>query len=149
MQNICFVCTGNTCRSPVAEKILTKYLKQAGLTCFSVSSCGLNINKGDNINPYSIEALKDYGIKVKSRKAKALTKPMLKKYNLFITMTKAQKQAFSDQVQVFSFGELVGKGDILDPFGMPLENYKQMAKQIDEYCQLLVQKLNDIKGAKL
>lgn len=149
MQNICFVCTGNTCRSPVAEKILTKYLKQAGLTCFSVSSCGLDIIKGDNINPYSIEVLKDYGIKVKSRKAKALTKPMLKKYNLFITMTQSQKQAFPKNVQVFTFGELVGKGDICDPFGMPVESYRQMAKQIDEYCKLLVQKLIDIKEQKI
>ena len=146
MQNICFVCTGNTCRSPVAEKMLTKYLKKANLTEIKVTSCGLAVVKGENINPNSVTVLKNYGINVRSKKAKQLTKSMLKKCNLFITMTKSQKQSFPPNVEVFSFGEMVGGSDIVDPYGGTIDDYENMAKQIDEYCTLLVQKLKKIKG---
>ena len=147
MQKICFVCTGNTCRPPVAEKLLTKYLKKANLD-IKVCSYGLAVNKGDNINPHSASVLKDYGINVRSKKAKQITKSAYKKCNLFITMTKNQKQYFPQCVEVFSFGEIVGGEDIVDPYGQDLFVYQQMAKQIDEYCKILVQKLINIKGER-
>ena len=147
MQKICFVCTGNTCRSPVAEKLLSKYLKKANLD-IKVCSYGLAVNKGDNINPNSVNVLKDYGINVRTKKAKQITKSVYKKCNLFVTMTQSQKQYFPQGVEVFSFGEMVGGIDIVDPYGQDISAYKQMAKQIDEYCKILVQKLINIKGER-
>lgn len=141
MQKICFVCTGNTCRSPVAEKLMNYYFKKANITQIKVCSCGLNVNKGEDINPLSVLALKDYKIRVKSRKAKQLTKSTLKNCNLFITMTREQKNYFPKDVTVFSFGEMVGGEDIVDPYGGDEQDYKNMAKQIDGYCQILAQKL--------
>ena len=60
MQNICFVCTGNTCRSPFAEKIFNKYLKQAKLTEFKVFSCGIDADVTQDINPYVVQILKQH-----------------------------------------------------------------------------------------
>lgn len=139
------MCTGNTCRSPVAEKLMSKYIKQAKLD-LKVCSCGVDIVKGENISPNSTEALKAFKISAKKRLAKPLNKTLLKSNPLFITMTKHQKSYFPQGARVFSFGELVGKGDILDPYGQDQSVYNQMANQINEYCIILIEKLKNIKG---
>lgn len=145
MQSICFVCEGNTCRSPFAEKIFSKYLKQAKITDFKVSSCGISADTSQNINPSVITILKNYKINVKSRKAKKLTNATIKKYDLFITMTKYQK-SFVNAKNVFSFGEMVGGQDILDPYGQDFAVYEQVTNQIEYYCRLLVEKIVKLKG---
>ena len=144
MQNICFVCDGNTCRSPFAEKLLNKYLKQNKIAGFAVKSCGLNIDPSSNINKYMVEILKMHKINIKSRKPKKLTKKTIETTNLFITMTVYQKQ-FIDAKNVFSFGELVGGQDIIDPYGQSFDVYKQTANQIEQYIKILIDKIIKIK----
>ena len=137
---ICFVCEGNTCRSPFAEKILTKYLKQNKIDGFKVVSCGLNVDANSNINSNIVQILKNYKINVKSRKPKKLTKTILSKTNLFVTMTAYQKQ-FIKAKNVFSLGELVGGVDIDDPY----EYYLKTTNLIDSYIQVLIDKMLKLK----
>ena len=144
MHNICFVCDGNTCRSPFAEKVMNKYLKQNNIDDFKCYSCGLNVDKNSNINNFVVEILKKYKINVKSRKPRQLTKTLTKKYDLFITMTKSQKQ-YIDAKNVFSFGEMVFGDDILDPYGGTMEDYTKMANIVDLYCKKLIEKIKLIK----
>lgn len=141
---ICFVCEGNTCRSPFAEKILTKYLKQNKIDGFKVVSCGLNVDANSNINSNIVQILKNYKINVKSRKPKKLTKTILSKTNLFVTMTAYQKQ-FIKAKNVFSLGELVGGVDIDDPYGQPYEYYLKTTNLIDSYIQVLIDKMLKLK----
>ena len=145
MQSICFVCEGNTCRSPFAEKIFSKYLKQAKIEGFKVSSCGICADTTQNINDSVVAILKNYKITVKSRKAKKLTKATTKKYDLFITMTRYQK-SFIDASNVFSFGEMIGGEDIPDPYGQNFDVYTKVTSQIEYYCRLLVDKIIKLKG---
>ena len=142
---MCFVCEGNTCRSPFAEKIFSKYLKQAKIEGFKVSSCGISADTTQNINPSVVTILKNYKINVKSRKAKKLTKATTKKYDLFITMTKYQK-SFVDAPNVFSFGEMIGGEDIPDPYGQDFNVYTKVMEQIEHYCKLLIEKIVKLKG---
>ena len=144
MHNICFVCDGNTCRSPFAEKVMNKYLKQNNIGDFKCYSCGLNVDKNANINDYVVQILKKYKINVKSRKPRQLTKTLTKKYDLFITMTKSQKQ-YIDAKNVFSFGEMVFGDDILDPYGGTMEDYTKMANIVNLYCKKLIEKIKLIK----
>ena len=144
MQYICFVCEGNTCRSPFAEKVMNKYLKQNNISDFKCYSCGLCVDKNSNINSFVVEILKNYKINVKSRKPKQLTKTLTKKYDLFITMTKSQKQ-YINAKNVFSFGEMVFEGDIEDPFGGTFEDYLNMTNKVDLYCKKLIEKIKLVK----
>ena len=49
---------------------------------------------------------------------------------------------------VFSFGEMIGGEDILDPYGQDYQTYLNMSKQVDDYCKILIQKIINIKGNK-
>lgn len=146
MQTICFICEGNTCRSPFAEKIFNKYLKDNNIKDFKAISCGYNVTD-NNINENVIKILKNYNINVKSRKPKKLTKSILQKGNLFITMTVYQKQ-FVNAKNVFSFGEIVGGHDIDDPYNMPFEYYLNTTKTIENYCKILIDKIINLKENK-
>ena len=148
MQNICFVCDGNTCRSPFAEKMFNYYLKQYKVVDFKGFSCGIFADTNQNINPYVVQILQTHSIKVKSRKAKKLTNSCYKKYQLFVTMTKEQKSFVKSQ-NVVSLGELVGGEDIIDPYGKSYDEYIKMTEQVDNYVRLLVQKIVDkVYGGK-
>lgn len=144
MKQICFVCTGNTCRSPFAEKLLSKYFKQDKIL-IKVCSAGLDIVKGEKTNEMSIKMLQNFGIKVKPKQSKKISKSLLKNCDLFITMTKEQKK-YLPNVNCISFGELVGGEDIIDPYMQGEEAYRIMALQIDDYCKRLMSKINLIKG---
>ena len=73
VQRICFVCTGNTCRSPMAEKLLDKALKAQKLGGFTVTSAGTAAKRGDTINPKSALVLQENGINVETFKSKKIT----------------------------------------------------------------------------
>lgn len=141
---ICFVCEGNTCRSPFAEKLFSKMLKQNNILGIKVTSCGINSLQNSTTSPQTLNLLKSYGINFKGKKAQKLTKSKLDKTNLFITMTKTQKQ-YVPAKNVFSLGELVGGDDVLDPYGKDYEAYLFMAKKVYEYLQILLNKIKNIK----
>ena len=141
---ICFVCEGNTCRSPFAEKLFSKMLKQNNILGIKITSCGINSLQNSTTSPQTLNLLKSYGINFKGKKAQKLTKSKIDKTNLFITMTKTQKQ-YVPAKNVFSLGELVGGDDVLDPYGKDYEAYLFMAKKVYEYLQILLNKIKNIK----
>lgn len=141
MRKICFVCTGNTCRSPMAEKLMKKHLDNLGVKDVEVSSLGISVIKGQKMNDFANNALKPYGIRKSARKAKQLRPQDLKKDILFITMTNEQKQCFGQNKNVFSLGELVGGEEVVDPYGFGQDVYDQTAKQLNVYTHKLAQNL--------
>ena len=55
MFNVTFVCTGNTCRSAMAEGLFKKILKDRGITDITCHSCGLAAYTGDEASPQAVE----------------------------------------------------------------------------------------------
>ena len=138
MKKICFVCTGNTCRSPMAEIILKSKLKLAGITDVRVTSAGLSATSGEKMNPKSRTALKLLGLKGYSFKAKNLNQKLLKGSDLIIYL--------AGEKNVYTMDELTGLGDILDPYGLDQSVYVQTSHQIEDACTVILTKILQAKG---
>ena len=140
MIKIRFVCTGNTCRSIMAERLLKKMIKDKKIDNIKVSSRGI-LAKGENIAQNAKLVLKECRASVANRKAVKLGK--IDKDTLYIAMTENQKaQVKSDKV--ISMKSLLGE-DIADPFGQSIEEYRKVAQKLILANQVLLDKIFEHK----
>lgn len=143
MQKIMFVCTGNTCRSPMAEYLLKHLLKTAEITDVKVTSAGLSACETDSINPKSVVALKGEGIIVRRFKPKRATEDLVRKQNAVICMTEAHKKYFVGFNNVYTIDELTGVGEIVDPYGLTQAEYDACLKQLKDACKIIFNLLTE------
>ncbi len=151
---IVFVCTGNTCRSPMAEAVFKAFALEQGLTKLKIRSAGVRAKKGDVLNPKSQTALLEAGLELPDFKPAKLTNAMLKQSLAVVCMTDSQRdlvmemrwQALKDEDgdeienNVYSFSELVGY-EVLDPYGRELDCYRYVYKLIDSAKETILDKL--------
>ena len=154
LKKIVFVCTGNTCRSPMAEYILRKKLKERKLRGFKVNSAGIAAKKGDVINSKSAQTLAKYGVETATFKVSAVTDKLLRDSFVMICMTDRQRDHLMDmrwnalrksgaeeiENNVFSFRELVGY-EIPDPYGMEIEKYEYVYRLLEGGMSAIIDRL--------
>lgn len=136
-KKIIFVCTGNTCRSPMAEAVLRSELKRLNIGDVSVFSAGLEPSKNGNINPHSAAVLSENGLSIENFASRALDEEMLTNAYAVICMTDSQRDILMDmrwnllrrtglseiENNVYSFSDIAGY-EIPDPFGRDKECYR-------------------------
>ena len=141
---ISFVCTGNICRSPLAEYYFRQQVTKQGLGWRSASAGFLG--NGIPISENSRIVLERDGIDSADHRSEKLNYEIIRRSRLVITMTRNHKQSLINtgwkSDHVFTLAEFAGKsGDIEDPYQESLEVYQATYKQIKYYIDLLINKL--------
>ncbi len=153
-KKILFVCTGNTCRSPMAEILLKDRLKKLGLKGFTVTSAGIKVKRGDTVNPHAAQVLKENGLPVEKFTSRRLTDKLVREAFAVICMTAAQRDYLLDfrwnafkkageevpENNVYAFTELTGY-EIMDPYGRDIDCYRYVYGLLAAGAQTVVEKL--------
>lgn len=145
VKRILFVCTGNTCRSPMAEIILKRKLKLAGIKDVRVSSAGFSACEGDKISVHSAKALKQLGYKPYSFRSRLATGALLINSDIIICMTAEHKSRISNFPNVYTISEISGGEDIPDPYGQDLGAYIRVSHMLEDACNSILDKILEKK----
>ena len=125
---ILFVCTGNTCRSPMAEGIFKKLLSDKNITDIECSSAGIFAMTGDEVTPNSVKACERFGVDISAHRARRINEYILDETDKFVCMTAQHASSLSlyvPQEKIIVLG-----GGIPDPYGSDLETYIKTANYI-------------------
>jgi len=136
-KQLMFVCTGNTCRSPMAEHLAREKLARSGRPDIGVVSRGLAVETpGQPMNAQAKKTLEGQGVFPEGHQAALVTKEDIKKSTLILTMTSGQAETLAARFpeakgKVYSLAEYTKTGgDIDDPYGGSDVAYKAAATEI-------------------
>ena len=155
IKSVLFVCTGNSCRSIMAEGLLKKYLKEAGRTDIEVSSSGILPLEGLKPTAETIQVMKDEGVDVSSYKSRPLTAEIIKKADLILVMEELHRQEVMNSVPDAGSRTCLLRGyyncaskavnnialGVRDPIGRSMEDYKASKEMIKKEIERIVKLL--------
>jgi len=138
---VLFVCTGNTCRSPMLEFCFKAFLKHKRLLSkYDIKSAGILAEENDLTSQNAVLALNSLQIANKPKNAKLLDQNLMGKSDYIICMT-AHHKAFiekdfaKNETKVMTMAEITNGGDIPDPYGCGVDEYSAVLEYFSCVCE--------------
>lgn len=149
MNEIVFVCTGNTCRSPMAEGLLRSVIPSFWKDEIGVSSAGIGAWEGQAAAGQAVAALAEIGVDISRHRARMLTREIAGGAALMVAMAREHRDYAlalcpGAAGRVMLIGELDPARtdpDVRDPIGEDREVYREVRDDIERLVGLLVEHL--------
>lgn len=146
---IMFICTGNICRSAMAEGMMKKLIKENNIDA-EIYSCGIYAETGDYATYNAVEAAKEYGADISNHRATNIRDSKIEEMDIILCATISHKQSVlylhpELEGKVFTikeYAKLDKNGqdmDIKDPWGYDEFVYRKCASEIEECLEKIVE----------
>ena len=164
IKSVLFVCTGNTCRSVMAEHLLRHRAKEKDIE-LEVASAGLSAFAGDTATEQALEALAELGIEGLEHRSRRVHPHLLEEYDLILAMTQRHKQQLLEIAPELAgkiyllkeYGKRSPTGqepeqsiekeyEISDPFGQSLAVYRKSRDEIDQAIQVILGQIDGVEN---
>ena len=148
--NLLFVCTGNTCRSPMAHVLAERSLARAGWDDATVRSAGVSAMSGSTASEGAIEAAAENGLDLEGHRSSSLSEETVQWADLILTMGAHHLMAVealggggkTAMLSAFAAGREDGRGwGVPDPFAGDLEAYRDSFRVLEELVETAVARL--------
>lgn len=145
MNRVLFVCTGNTCRSPMAEAIL----RSKGIPQLEVRSAGIYAANGQAASQFAREVLAEEDIR-HQHQSKQISSEDVEWATYILTMTESHAEAIQNffpeySNKVSTLKEFVGasgqSNDVLDPYGGSKMDYRKTFMELENLVDSFVRKI--------
>jgi protein arginine phosphatase len=145
--SVLFVCSGNTCRSPMAKGILDKLLEKEKVF---TTSAGTIACRGSFPSEYAVIAARKYGVDISHHQSAPLTKELINDTDLILVMAPKHKVAVIELVPeaksktylLKEYGSGI-KEEVEDPIGQSLEVFERVAAIINENLIKVAEKIKE------
>lgn len=145
---ILFVCSGNTCRSPLAEAIAKRMIADAGRTDLETWSAGTNAWDGSPASDGALLVGIERGLDLSEHRSRLLTREIVAESDLVLVMAPShlsrvkELEPASNAHMLTSFASGRDEGDaVQDPFGGDLEAYREAFDEIERALSGLLDKI--------